>query len=158
MGCREDAGPLSTMYVAVESGDFEPAGFEDMIITIDTPLDSRTIVYDDFSVTPSVPIPRTEPFFVSNRGRAIVDFRLAEEGSLVASGSTSIQLRPNTAWGLRVFRGSHEPECSVFCDGIDRIPISSEHQREPGDAIWIRWAGQQLGTQANTIPTAASIS
>jgi len=80
VGCGSESARLSEMTLAIAARDFEPEGFQGLSITVNTTIGSRTLSANDFSVVPSIPIPRTEPFEVPNQGNAFINLRFSVGG------------------------------------------------------------------------------
>ena len=139
----------SIMSFVVQSHSFEPQGHGGLRIDLQTNNGRVTLAGDSFSEESG--IVRSDPVEVPNSGEAVLGIEFSEGGETIAEGDLSIELRDATRWGVHFFRAAEDPsEDCIGCEGVARFDITSNRQREPGDAIWVLWGGLREGEVAVT--------
>jgi hypothetical protein len=145
LGCEGEEGSFMTFHI--HSLGFSPEGFDGLEMELRTSDGRVTLIGTDFTelsglaTSPAIPVP--------NSGQATIAIRFARTGETLVQGQVTILLREVTRWGVGLHRESTDPtEDCIGCEGVVAFPIEPEHQREPGDALWITWGGLREGEVA----------
>jgi hypothetical protein len=87
--------------------------------------------------TPAVATPRS--------GALDVSFVVAGADGAAASGTVTLDLRSDWAWGANVVVDPLSPLRGCFgCEGARSFPLAARYRRTAADSVWIFWGGNSI--------------